>query len=208
MMNKKEKKEVNFMDNINDLFNQIRELINKPTPKSIKLKEAMLKNDYKIIEEDKELNEELRQIAFDLYTKNRASKIYEVAFYKITFKSITMEENIYLKYILSKVDINSQEGIKKIFVYPIAVYTDNIIISEKYQNSDKFDFSNIIVPPYTVDKKFEEKIEMYTNFYSKLNEILFIKISNLLNEFIDFLNASIVFSDNLNNFFYRIEIIS
>lgn len=189
--------------NINDV-NQWKQIFNRPTEKSIILKEAIVKNDYSIIQQNKEIESELKEIAFDLFTKNIVYKTYKIGFYKITFKSIAVEENIMLNYILSQLNIKNKEDIKKMFLYPTAIYTHSIIIDESFKNSD----INIIPPPYTINKSQEEAIELYVNFYSKLNEMIYIKIVSLVNEFTDFLNASIVFADKLINFFYPKEFIS
>lgn len=164
------------------------------TPLSKEIREAILKKDFNSLSlETKEL---LRDIAFDLFVRNRVEKQYEIGNYIFTLKSLSTKEILNMRYKLSKLDIQNKENdFYEIILLAVIYYISKIEI-KKEENIEPIPIF-ISKDNTNIDEKIKELSEFLLNLPAEVYQILV----SYVNEFADILNAVQIFYLELINFF-------
>lgn len=164
------------------------------TPLSKEIREAILKKDFNSLSlETKEL---LRNIAFDLFVRNRVEKQYEIGNYIFTLKSLSTKEILNMRYKLSKLDIQNKENdFYEIILLAVIYYISKIEI-KKEENIEPIPIF-ISKDNTNIDEKIKELSEFLLNLPAEVYQILV----SYVNEFADILNAVQIFYLELINFF-------
>lgn len=164
------------------------------TPLSKEIREAIIKKDFNSLSlETKEL---LRNIAFDLFVRNRVEKQYEIGNYIFTLKSLSTKEILNMRYKLSKLDIQNKENdFYEIILLAVIYYISKIEI-KKEENIEPIPIF-ISKDNTNIDEKIKELSEFLLNLPAEVYQILV----SYVNEFADILNAVQIFYLELINFF-------